>query len=45
MKQTYTPPQLVDLGSVRELTLAAATGQHTDQAFPQNTPFSDLTFS
>lgn len=45
MKQTYTPPKLVDLGSVRELTLGHATGLYLDANFPAGTPFSDLTFS
>ena len=45
METTYTPPRLIDLGTVRELTLGQATGNFTDATFPQNTPFSDLTFS
>jgi hypothetical protein len=45
MKQTYTPPKMTDLGSVRELTLCGTDGPELDATFPTNTPRGDLTFS
>lgn len=45
MKQPYEAPQVTVVGSVQELTLAAATGSHLDQTFPAGTPLNELTFS
>lgn len=45
MEITYVAPKLVELGTVRELTLGDADGNVTDQTFPANTPKDQLTFS
>lgn len=44
-KKPYSPPKLVIIGSVRELTLGNRTGAGLDQAFPAKTPFNQLRFS
>ena len=41
----YEAPVLRREGSVRELTFGQNTGNFLDANFPNNTPFSDLTFS
>lgn len=45
MKKVYAAPKVQELGSLHELTLAAADGSLTDQDFPANTPKGKLTFS
>jgi hypothetical protein len=45
MKKIYTAPNVQDLGTVRDLTLGAATGPNLDHSFPDNTPAASLTFS
>ncbi|WP_156423778.1 putative RiPP precursor [Erythrobacter sp. YT30] len=45
MKKTYEKPEFNKLGSFEAMTKAAGTGDNLDQAFPDGTPFSDLTFS
>jgi hypothetical protein len=43
--ETYETPTFEELGSVRELTLANASGAHLDAGFPAHTPVGQLTFS
>jgi hypothetical protein len=45
MKKEYVAPELEDLGSVEELTLAGSRGSRLDNDFGIGTPFGDLTFS
>jgi hypothetical protein len=45
MKKEYVAPELEDLGSVEELTLAGARGKRLDNDYGSGTPFDDLTFS
>lgn len=45
MKKEYVAPELEDLGSVAELTLAGSHGFGLDHDFHAGTPFSQLTFS
>lgn len=45
MKKSYNAPTFQDLGSFESLTKAAGMGDFTDAQFPNNTPFSELTFS
>ena len=42
---TYEAPQVVDYGTLTELTAGQSDGDFTDQNFPVNTPKRDLTFS
>lgn len=42
---TYTPPALVVVGTVRQLTQGHKTGNFLDASYPVNTPQKDLTFS
>jgi hypothetical protein len=42
---SYTTPQIVDLGDLKDITAGQQDGDFTDRAFPVNTPKSDLTFS
>lgn len=42
---TYQAPQIVDHGTLVELTAAQQDGNYTDRDFPVNTPKQDLTFS
>lgn len=44
-KKSYKKPNLISHGDVKSLTKANGAMEQTDQAFPNNTPFSDLTFS
>ena len=41
----YEGPEVVDYGDLVELTAGQSGGEFTDQAFPVNTPFRNLTFS
>lgn len=41
----YESPEIYELGSVADLTLGSATGNHLDSDFPAGTDFGDLTFS
>jgi hypothetical protein len=43
--QNYVKPEIVDHGSLSELTAALGTGTHLDAAFPAGTPKTALTFS
>jgi hypothetical protein len=43
--EAYEAPELRVLGSVQELTFAAAAGASLDQDFPVGTPSTDLLFS
>lgn len=45
MKKEYVAPDLEDLGSVAELTLAGSSGRRLDLAYGAGTSFDDLTFS
>lgn len=40
----YEAPHVVDIGSVKELTLGHAAGSKLDHSFPSGTPVSALTF-
>ena len=44
-KKTYEVPKLEELGSFETMTKGQTTGSKLDQAFPDGTPFGDLTFS
>jgi hypothetical protein len=41
----YSAPEIVDHGSLTELTASLGTGTHLDHFFPTGTKKSDLTFS
>ena len=41
----YEAPQVIDYGTLEELTAGQADGDFTDRAFPVDTPKRDLTFS
>ena len=41
----YEAPKVEDYGDLKDLTAGNKTGGFTDAAFPQNTPFKNLTFS
>jgi hypothetical protein len=41
----YETPQIIDYGSLVELTAANQDGDFTDANFPVHTPKKDLTFS
>lgn len=41
----YESPQIVELGSLAEVTRANAIGDFLDADFPVNTPVPDLTFT
>jgi hypothetical protein len=41
----YEAPQVVDYGTLVQLTAGQQDGDFTDRAFPVNTPKRDLTFS
>jgi hypothetical protein len=43
--QSYIKPEIVDHGSLSELTAALGTGTKLDAAFPAGTPKTLLTFS
>jgi hypothetical protein len=43
--QNYVKPEIVDHGSLSELTAALGTGTALDAAFPAGTPKTALTFS
>jgi hypothetical protein len=45
MKKEYVAPELEDLGSVEEMTLAGTRGAALDQDYARGTPFDDLGFS
>ena len=44
-RKTYETPNLVELGSVEQLTLGQSRGGRLDRSFPVDTPFEQLTFS
>jgi len=41
----YEAPQIIDYGTLVELTAAQSDGDFTDRDFPVHTPKKDLTFS
>lgn len=41
----YEKPLVERVGSFEEITQAASNGNALDASFPQDTPFSELTFS
>ena len=41
----YETPEVVDYGTLTELTAGQQDGDFTDRDFPANTPKRDLTFS
>ena len=41
----YVAPEVTDYGKLTDITAGQAHGSFTDRSFPNNTPFSDLTFS
>jgi hypothetical protein len=41
----YEPPEVIDYGTLTELTAGEMDGDFTDRDFPANTPKRDLTFS
>ena len=41
----YEAPEVVDYGTLAELTAGQTDGEFTDRDFPANTPKRDLTFS
>lgn len=43
--EAYEAPELVEVGSVEKLTEGDLVGLATDQAFPEDTPITDLRFS
>jgi hypothetical protein len=45
LKSEYARPRLVVYGKLEEITQANGDMNATDQAFPDNTPFKNLTFS
>lgn len=45
MKTPYETPSVADLGTFEDVTQGSASGSALDRAFPNNTPFEDLTFS
>jgi hypothetical protein len=44
-KVAYATPALVELGTFEQMTQMLGNGEHTDAAFPSNTPKGKLTFS
>jgi hypothetical protein len=42
---TYEKPQVVDYGTLTDLTAGQMDGNFTDRDFPVNTPRDELTFS
>ena len=42
---TYQTPEVLDYGSLTQLTAGQRDGNFTDRAFPAHTPKQDLTFS
>jgi hypothetical protein len=42
---TYETPQVIDYGTLEQLTAGQSDGNFTDRSFPVNTPKRDLTFS
>jgi hypothetical protein len=41
----YEAPQVIDYGTLVELTAGQTNGNFTDRDFPAHTPKDDLTFS
>ena len=41
----YQPPRITELGTVAGLTQGRDRGPRLDAAFPDDTPFDELTFS
>ncbi len=44
-KRPYQTPHITVLGDIETITLGSSAGNFTDAAFPQNTPFRNITFS
>ena len=44
-KSVYEAPELVEVGSLEEMTLGNARGAFTDKAYPTHTLVSSETFS
>lgn len=44
-KKPYEAPRITVLGDIEAITLGSTSGNFTDAAFPQGTPFSKITFS
>ncbi len=44
-KKQFVAPVLIEYGKFEELTQGGTKGGSLDADFPNNTPFSDLTFS
>lgn len=44
-KETYVQPLMIEIGSFEEITQAAGAGTRLDQAFSNDTPVVELTFS
>ena len=42
---SYEAPQVIDYGTLVQLTAGQQDGEATDRDFPSNTPKRDLTFS
>ena len=43
--EAYETPQIVELGTLAEITQANVTGDFLDDTFPVGTPQSELTFT
>ncbi|HET9186995.1 MAG TPA: lasso RiPP family leader peptide-containing protein [Acidothermaceae bacterium] len=41
----YVAPEIIEVGTVRDLTLGQKDGQSLDASFPAGTPRGKLTFS
>jgi hypothetical protein len=41
----YVAPEIIEIGTVREVTLGGDDGDFTDSSSPANTPKGNLTFS
>lgn len=44
-KLPYDAPEVLEMGSLEQLTAGASDGSKLDAAFPAGTPKNDLTFS
>ena len=44
-ERTYAKPEIVDHGTLAELTAGSSIGGSTDMTFPAGTPKGQLTFS
>lgn len=41
----YVAPEIIEIGTVREVTLGGDDSDFTDSSFPANSPKGNLTFS